>query len=409
MNQTETWTLRNGIRVIHTQVAGSVAHCGIFINAGTRDELENEHGIAHFIEHALFKGTKRRKTYHILARMEDVGGELNAYTSKEETCLYSSFLSGHFARAADLLEDITFHSVFPEKEINKEKTVVADEINSYLDSPSEEIYDRFEELLFPDHPLGRDILGTAKCIRKYTPSDLKSFVNRTYNTDEMVFSSVGNITSGKLKKILSNTLEIIPENKRTYKRSPVTPYQKFDRIIKRKTSQSHLLIGNRAYATGDNRRTGLFLLNNLLGGPGMSSRLNLAIREKYGFTYNIESSYLPYSDTGIWTVYMGTENEWIYRCRELLMKEINSLRNKPLGHLQLHKAKQQLTGQIAMAHESNVSLMLANAKTFHHFNRVDSLEKTIEKIQAVSSSELQDIANDIFDEKQFSSLVYPSV
>ena len=408
MKAPEHWTLSNGIRVIHMQVSGNVAHCGLFINAGTRDEMKHENGLAHFIEHAVFKGTSRRKTYHILARMEDVGGEINAYTSKEETCLYSSFLPEFYLRAIDLLSDIAFHSVFPEKEINKEKTVIIDEINSYKDSPSEEIYDRFEEIIFPNHPLGKDILGTEKNLLRFKPADLREFIARTYNTDEIVFSSVGDISSKKLRDMLSLTLEKIPKNLRGFKRAPVGDYKPIHKILKRKTSQTHLVMGNRAYSSGDSNRTGLFLLNNLLGGPGMSSRLNLAIREKYGFTYNIESSYLPYSDTGLWTVYMGTENEWIDRCRELLFKELDKLKQKPLGSLQLHKAKQQLIGQIAISQESRLSLMLSMAKSFLLYNKIEPFERTVQKIEALKSSDLLEIANEIFDEKILSSLIYQS-
>lgn len=408
MAEPEYWTLRNGIRVIHVPVPNAVAHCGIFINTGTRDELPREHGLAHFIEHTVFKGTKKRRAYHILSRMEDVGGEINAYTAKEETCLYSSFLHIHYERAVELLSDITFNSVFPEKEINKEKTVVIDEIHSYLDSPSEEIYDRFEELIFPGHPLGHDILGTAAHLKRFRPADLDTFIRRTYNTDQMVFSSIGNISSARLKKILEKTVGQIPENRRTFDRQAVPIYQPINTTLKRNTNQTHLVLGNRAYPVRDKKRTGLILLNNLLGGPGMSSRLNLAIREKYGFTYNIDSSYAIYSDTGLWSVYMGTENKWIDRCRELLFKELSRLRDQPLGTAQLHKAKSQLTGQIAISQESNASLMLGFAKTFLLFNRIDTFEETAAKIEALSAAELQDIANEVFREEDFSSLVYPS-
>jgi predicted Zn-dependent peptidase len=403
-----TFSLENGIRVIHVQTDNDVAHCGLFINAGTRDELPDEHGIAHFIEHCVFKGTAHRKAYHILSRMEDVGGEINAYTAKEETCLYTSFLKQHYERAIDLLCDITFFSTFPEKEIAKEKTVVIDEIQSYLDSPSEEIYDRFEDLVYPNHPLGHDILGTEKHLRKFRPEHLKNFMARTYNTDQMVFSSVGNIALPKLKKTLEKTLARIPANTRKFDRQPPQAYQKVDKLLKRRTNQSHFVMGNRAYSIRDPKRTGLILLNNLLGGPGMSSRLNLSIREKYGFTYNIDSSYALYSDTGLWSVYMGTENEWIERCRDLLMKELRKLREETLGTAQLHKAKQQLIGQIAISQESNISLMLGFAKTFMLFDRVESFAEVCNKIEALDARTLRDIAAEIFHEPHLSSLVYPA-
>lgn len=408
MIEPQTFRLKNGIRVIHTQTNGDVAHCGLFINAGTRDELPEEHGIAHFIEHCVFKGTSHRKAYHILTRMEDVGGEINAYTAKEETCLYSSFLKQNYNRAIELLCDIAFFSTFPEKEIEKEKTVVMDEIKSYLDSPSEEIYDRFEELVFPKHPLGNDILGTPKHLKKFKPGDLKNFVSRTYNTDQIVFSSVGNISIRKLTAMLEKTLGMIPANEREFVRSAPPAYHAVQESRKRRTNQSHLLIGTRAYSIKDPRRTGLILLNNLLGGPGMSSRLNLSIREKYGFTYNIDSSYALYSDTGLWSVYMGTENVWIERCKDLLMKELKKLRTELLGTVQLHKAKQQLIGQIAIAQESNASLMLGFAKTFLLFDRVETFAEMRARIENLDASTLRDIAAEIFHEPGLSSLVYPA-
>jgi len=402
------WELSNGIRVIHSHVPNQVAHCGIFINTGSRDELETEHGLAHFIEHTIFKGTKKRRAFHILTRMEDVGGEINAYTSKEETCIYSTFLYPHYRRALELLVDITFHSVFPEREIKKEKTVIIDEINSYKDSPSEEIFDRFEEFIYPNHPLGHDILGTPAHLKKFDADHIRNFIARTYNTDQIVFSSVGNISEKNLRRIVDSTLGTIPANYRSFKREEVQEYIPFQNSLKRRTYQSHLIMGNRAYTMKDKRRSGMILLNNLLGGPGMSSRLNLAIREKYGFTYNIDSSYSIYSDTGLWTVYLGTEQEMLERCRDLVSKELDKLKHQQLGSLQLHKAKQQLIGQIAIAQESNVSLMLGYAKTFLVFNKIDTFEQIAGKIDALTSLELLEIASEIFAEDQLSTLSFPS-
>jgi predicted Zn-dependent peptidase len=402
------WELPNGIRVIHSYIPNQVSHCGLFINTGSRDELENEHGLAHFIEHTIFKGTKKRKAFHILTCMEDVGGEINAYTSKEETCVYSTFLYPHYKRALELLVDITFHSVFPEKEIAKEKTVIIDEINSYKDSPSEEIFDRFEEFVYPNHSLGHDILGTPAQLKKFDAGQIRKFIARTYNTDQIVFSSVGNISEKNLRRIVDSTLGLIPANHRDFKREPIPDYIPFHKSLKRRTYQAHLIMGNRAYTIKDNRRSGMILLNNLLGGPGMSSRLNLAIREKYGFTYNIDSSYSIYSDTGLWTVYLGTDQELLERCRDLTTKELLKLKTSPLGSVQLHKAKQQLIGQIAIAQESNVSLMLGYAKTFLVFNKIDSFEQIVKKIEAITSNDLIEIANEIFGDDQLSVLSFPS-
>lgn len=402
----EYFQFSNGIRLVHQQTDGPVAHLGVFIQAGSRDELPDEHGMAHFIEHSIFKGTEKRKAYHILSRMEDVGAEINAYTAKEETCIYSSFLSKYYSRAAELLFDICFHSVFPEKEIEKEKTVIIDEINSYKDSPSEEIFDRFEDQLFPGHSLGHDILGTPAHLQQFGREKMAKFITRTWNTDQLVISSVGNIRLKALIKYLLPTFGLVPENNRSYKRNAPEKIAANHIIKKKKVHQSHLIMGCRAYHVHDDKRTGLILLNNLLGGPGMSSRLNLNIREKYGWTYHIESSYAMFTDAGIWSVYLGTEPAWIDKCRELVMKELKKLKQNALGTLQLHKAKNQLLGTLAMAQENNNSLMLGNAKTYSLFNKIDSFAEIEEKILAITAAELQDIANEILNEESLHSLLF---
>jgi predicted Zn-dependent peptidase len=408
MNHPEHWTLNNGIRVIFLPVNSNVAHCGLFINAGSRDELEHEHGIAHYIEHCVFKGTKHRKAFHVLTRMEDVGGEINAYTTKEETCLYTTFLSPHLDRAIELLNDIAFSSTFPEKEIVKEKSVIMDEINAYRDSPSEEIYDRFEDQIYKGHSLGHDILGTAAHLKKFKQHDLVNFTNRCWNTDEMVLSVVGNFKRKNLEVYINKYFGGQETNIRKFKRNPPETYSPSHVVLKRKNHQAHLVMGARTYGVRDEQRTALILLNNLLGGPGMSSRLNLSIREKYGFTYNIDSSYAIYSDTGLWSVYLGTEGNTVERCRELVMKELKKLRENPLSTLQLHKAKNQLKGQIAIAQESNGSLMLGFAKTFLLFNRIDRFDEICAKIDGISASKIQQLAEEVFDEKNLSSLLYPA-
>ncbi len=408
MNHPEHWTLSNGIRVIFMQVNSTVAHCGLFINAGSRDEFEHEQGIAHYIEHCVFKGTQHRKAFHVLTRMEDVGGEINAYTTKEETCLYTTFLSQHLDRALDLLNDIAFSSSFPEKEIVKEKSVIIDEINAYRDSPSDEIYDRFEDQVYKNHSLGHDILGTASHLKKFKQQDLINFTQRCWNTDEIVISVVGNFKRKNLETLIQKYFGQQPANLRAFRRIPPVDYSPSHAVLKRKNHQAHLVLGARTYGVRDEQRTTLVLLNNLLGGPGMSSRLNLSIREKYGFTYNIDSSYAIYSDTGLWSVYLGTEGNTVERCRDLVMKELKKLREKPLSTLQLHKAKNQLKGQIAIAQESNGSLMLGFAKTFLLFNRVDSFEEICTKIDSITAGKIQTISNELFDEKELSTLLYPA-
>lgn len=405
-NRPETHTFPNGIRVIHQEVSNEVAHLGVFINAGSRDELEHEFGLAHFIEHAIFKGTVNRKAYHILTRMEDVGGEINAYTSKEETCIYSSFIHTHYKRAAELLSDISFHSNFPEKEILKEKSVIIDEINSYKDSPSEEIFDRFEDQLFNGHSLGHDILGTTKHLKSFNSDSIQAFIQRTWNSDQIVVSSVGKIPFKKLIALLRPLFGDIPENRRAYKRPAPKAVVASQLLKKKKVHQSHLIIGCRAYSYHKKQRTPLTLLNNLLGGPGMSSRLNLNIREKYGWTYHIESSYSMFSDSGIWNVYLGTEAAYVEKCRELVLKELRKIKDTPLGKIQLQKARNQLIGQMAISQENNISLMLGHAKTFSIFNKVDSFSDICKKIEKVNEFDIMEVANELFIENNLSSLLY---
>lgn len=301
-------TLPNGIRLVHLPTASAVAHCGIIINAGSRDELPGEHGVAHFIEHMLFKGTTHRKSYHILSRLEDVGGELNAYTTKEETAIHASFLKEHYQRAVELMADLLFSSTFPPAELEKEKEVVIEEINSYLDNPAEYIFDEFEELVFPDQPIGRSILGMPATVRSITGDSIHRFISRNYSTSQMVFCSVGAISQKQIIALFEKNFGHVPagigvrRNRTEYIYSPVSTEKKTD------TWQNHCIIGNIAYDLHDKRRMGLFMLNNILGGQGMNSRLNLSLREKRGYAYNVESVYNPYTDTGLVTIYFGTDS-----------------------------------------------------------------------------------------------------
>jgi predicted Zn-dependent peptidase len=322
----KTHILNNGIRIIHKHVNNGVAHCGLIINDATRDESDDENGIAHFIEHMIFKGTQKRKAFHILSRMENVGGELNAYTTKEETSIYASFLPKYYERAIELIFDIIFHSVFPEKEIKKEKDVVTDEINSYRDNPSEEIYDDFENLLFSGHPMGRNILGTIENVKGFSRRKILDFIGQNYHTDQMVITSVGNIDFEKLKKIYEKYFSGIPENPGKNQRKTFQNYKPLNKIEEREVFLSHGCIGNLAFPMNDKRRLPMVLLNNILGGPGMNSRLNLGVREKYGFTYSIDSQYIPYSDTGVFSIYLGTDKGYMEKSIELVHKELQKLR-----------------------------------------------------------------------------------
>lgn len=398
--------LSNGIRFIHQYNNSAVAHCGLLINAGTRDELPNEHGLAHFIEHVIFKGTKKRKTFHINSRLEDVGGELNAYTSKEDTAVHATILKGDFEKAVELISDIVFNSIFPPKELDKEKEVIIDEINSYKDSPADLIFDDFEDLLFNGTPLGHNILGTKKQLKAFKRDSILNFINRTYNTDQMVFSSIGQIKPEKAFKIVEKYFGEIPSQPRLYTRSGVLPYERFEKTVSKSTYQTHCVIGRRGYAYSDEKRVPLLLLSNILGGPAANSRLNLALREKYGLTYNVESSFVPYTDTGTFSIYFGTDKDNFDRSLSLIFKENDKLRKDKLGIMQLHKAKKQALGQLSISGESNEQVMLTNAKSLLVYNSIDSMETITTKINGITAEKLIEIANEILEEKELSLLTY---
>lgn len=399
-------TLSNGIRLVHHTIPGIVAHCGLVINAGSRDENEDEHGIAHFIEHMLFKGTMKRKAYYILSRLEDVGGELNAYTTKEETAIHASFLKDDYERTIELISDIAFNSVFPEKEIEKEKDVVIEEINSYLDNPGELIFDDFEELIFAGQTIGHNILGTTGIVKSFTQKTISDFISRHYNTDQMVFCSVGNISNEKIELLFVRYFSSVPRNQKTTVSLPSWTYKPFTVTKKKDTYQNHCIIGNIAYNLRDERRPGMFLLNNILGGQGLNSRLNLSLREKKGLAYNIESSYNPYCDTGAFTIYFGTDNNLLEKSIKVVMSELDILRTKKLGIVQLSKAKNQIKGYLARGYENHESLMLGMGKSLLVFDRIESLEDTCNKIEKITASELLETANEVFDPSKLSTLIY---
>ncbi|MCA1758021.1 MAG: insulinase family protein [Bacteroidales bacterium] len=399
-------TLSNGIRIVHIHIPNLVAHCGIIINAGSRDEEPAEHGLAHFIEHMLFKGTKKRKAYHILSRLEDRGGELNAYTTKEETAIHASFLKDDYPVALEILSDILFNSTFPEKEIEKEKDVVMEEINSYKDSPSELIFDDFEELIFKDAPIGHPILGNSDSVRKFNRISIADFREKNYFTDQMVLCSAGNISPARLTRMAEKYLGAVPESSGTDRRIPFTGYQPSRLEIDKGTWQNHCIIGNIAYDLRDKRRIGMYLLNNILGGQGLNSRLNLSLREKNGFAYNVESSYNPYLDTGIFMVYFGTESSTLEKSIAITGKELKKLREVKLGTIQLHRARQQMKGNLARGWENHESLMLAMGKSIIVFDRVETAETLYRKIDEISAQELMDTANEVFNPDKISTLIY---
>lgn len=398
--------LPNGIRLIHKPVDTPVAHCGLVINAGSRDESAAEQGLAHFIEHTIFKGTSRRRTHHILSHMENVGGELNAYTTKEDTCIYASFMHPFYKRWFDLLSDIIFNSVFPEKEISREKDIIIDEINAYKDSPGEQIFDDFDEVVFRDHPLGQSILGTPATIKRINREHILRFMAMNYVSEQMVICSVGRIAFPRLIGLAERYFGHATQGACHNERAAFSTYTASHQVVKRRNHQAHCMLGNQAYDSNHDLKTTMVLLNNILGGPGLNSRLNMAIREKHGFCYNIESHYQPYSDSGIFSIYFGTDPDDIDKTKSLIIRELTRLRQNSLGSLSLKRAKQQLAGQVAISFESNLSEMLTIGKSLLLFDKVDTLEEINKKIDTVTASMLMEAANQVFEPKQLSSLTF---
>ena len=402
----KTGILKNGLRWIHQEVRSPTGHIGLIIQAGSRDESPEEEGLAHFIEHLLFKGTKKRKAFHIISRIEDVGGELNAYTGKEETTLYASFLREHYERSMELIFDIVQNATFPDREIPKEKEVVLDEIDSYRDSPSELIFDEFDSLLYPDHPLGRNILGTEKSVQSFSKEQVIKFVKRNYTPERAVLSSVGGISHSEFERLADRHASNWKGEMNIHSRTTPLVLKGAIKHVKKEIHQSHIIIGGEGISIHDKDYTALVLLNNLLGGPSMNSRLNLNIRERHGIAYQIESFTNSYNDSGIWGIYAGTDIETIDRCHKLIMKELMLLRDKKLGVLQFSKAKTQLLGQMALAHESNVNMMTSLGKSMLIYNRVDTFKEIVTKVDSLKISQIQELAQQIFSSHEMSELRY---
>lgn len=396
--------LPNGIRVVLHHADSSVAHACILINAGARDEQQGRYGLAHFIEHLLFKQTERRNTNQILNRLESVGGDLNAYTTKEYTCIHASFLSPYLERALDLFEDLFFHSVFPENEMKKEKGVILDEMASYLDSPEDSIMDDFEDQLFQGHELGHNILGTADDLKRLKRADILEFIQQNYNTHEIVIGISGNYPSKKVAAVANRILGKIPESKKQQHRVSPQKNGTHHAVVKKPINQVHYVLGGMAYDVHHENKTGLLLLNNLLGGMGMSSKLNLVVREKHGIAYTIESNYTPLSDTGIFHIYFGTDEEKTHSAERLVGYQLKKLRNQKLGVMQLYQAKKKFKGQIALGEENRLSLIITLAKSLLDYNQVQTLAEVFAKIDEVTSDQLLAIANEIFDESNLSTL-----
>lgn len=403
-----TYILPNGLRIVHTPSPTRVVYCGYAIKAGTRHEMPHQQGMAHLVEHLIFKGTAHRRAWHILNRMEHVGGDLNAYTNKEEMVVYAAFLKEHIERAIELLTDIVFNSTFPQHEMEKEVEVIVDEILSYEDSPQELIFDEFEELIFPNHPLGRSILGTPEQLRTYRTQDALDFTHRYYRPDNMVLFVKGDVDFKRIIRLATKyTASVqLPPQVSVEQFMPLPPYEPQKRVVHKDTHQAHVLMGRRAYDAHDEKRTALYLLNNLLGGPGMNSRLNVALRERCGLVYNVESNLSCYTDTGTWSIYFGCDFEDAERCLQLVQRELRKLCENRLTSSQLENAKRQIMGQIGVAGDNFENRALDLGKTFLYYNKYDSEEVVFERIRSITSGDLLDVANDMFAPEQMSILMY---
>jgi predicted Zn-dependent peptidase len=399
-------TLSNGIRLVYMYSKTHVAHLGVTILAGSRYEKSSEFGLAHFLEHCIFKGTKNRRSLHILSRLDAVGGELNAYTTKEEICVYASFTNNYLQRSSELLADIIINSVFPEKEIEKEKEIILDEINSYLDAPGDKIFDDFEELIFKNHTLGSNILGTKEHVIGFTNKDLINYVNRFFFSENMVISFVGDVSMNKLISILEKDFSQLKRRNQIFQAEKFEHYEPFKIRTKEANVQSHGIIGGIAPGYNDEMRRGMTLLINVLGGPALNSRLTLSVREKYGYSYNIEANYSPFADTGYWSIYFGTDQKYVNKTIKLIYKELELIKNNGLNELQLKRAKEQLKGHIALSLDNNCGLMLGLGKSLLLFNQIDSIQEIYDGIDKITVSEIKEIANIYFDSSKISELIF---
>ena len=458
-----TYTLDNGLRIIHLPSDSKVVYCGYQINAGTRNEEPGEEGLAHFCEHVTFKGTERRKAWHILNCLESVGGDLNAYTNKEGTVYYSAILKEHIARAVDLLSDIVFHSVYPQAEIDKEVEVICDEIESYNDSPAELIYDEFENILFKGSPLGHNILGTAEQVRAFKTEDALRFTRKLYRPDNAIFFAYGDIDFKRLVKLIGRALADDESDKlaeegshadfadnadfsgdtgfsegRDSENTQISQAPQMTQIsrgamdsrdsgdsmgsmnsgdsmdspagqtivMQKNTHQAHVMIGTRAYDVNDDRRMPLYLLNNMLGGPGMNAKLNLALREHNGLVYTVESTMVAYGDTGTWSIYFGCDEHDVKRCLRLVRKELDKFMQKPLSDAQLKAAKKQIKGQIGVACDNRENFALDFGKSFLHYGWEKNVDRLYEQVDEITAAQIQAVAQELFDKNRLTTLIF---
>ena len=403
----QTHKLSNGLRIIHQPFPSEISYCGIVVNTGSRDELPDEHGMAHFVEHMLFKGTEKRKAHHVVNRMENVGGELNAYTTKEETFVYATFLSEYFERAVELLGDIVFHSTFPENQIQKERDVVLDEINSYADSPAELIFDDFENLMFSNNEIGHYILGTADSLLAFDRKKVEDFVCRQYSPANMVLFSFGKTPFSKVVRWSERYFDcaeprhLFPKKREQPLGETAKRYQ-----IEKDTAQAHVIMGTHTFDMFHPDRYTLYLFNHVLGGGATNSRLNNSLREKNGLVYDVESNIALYTDTGSLSIYFACDKKQVERCLKLIDKELQRLKEFQLSPSQLATAKRQYKGQLGIASENNESISLRMAKSYLHFNHYLPLEEVFTRIDAVNAGQLQDLAKRLFVPERMFQLKY---
>ncbi len=407
----ETYILDNGLRIVACPSVTDVVYCGIAVDAGTRDELPGEEGMAHFTEHLSFKGTTHRRAWHILNRMESVGGDLNAFTGKEETVYYSTCLRPHFARAVDLLFDVVFNSTYPQHEMDKEVEVVIDEIESYNDSPADLIYDDFENLIFQGHALGHNILGRAEELRRMTSQDVRNFVERLYLPTRMVLYVYGNVPMTTIVREAVKALRKARERESgaetlSVVRQAPTLYTPRHVEVEKAAHQAHVMMGVRTFAATDPRHLHLYVLNNMLGGPGMNSRLNLSLRERNGLVYNVESASVGYTDTGVWTVYFGCDPHDVVRCKKLVMRELAHLTERPLSASVLEAAKRQIMGQAGISYDSFENVAINMGKRFLHYNTTQTYEVLCQRVQALTSEELFHTAREVFVPENISTMMF---
>ncbi len=398
--------LSNGIRVCYLKTDAFVAHLGVMIQAGSRYEKPEEEGLAHFLEHCIFKGTSKRKAFDIFTDLDSVGGELNAYTTKEEICVHASFRKNHFSIASELLSDIVQNASFPEEEIEKEKEVVLDEIISYLDSPAERIYDEFEAKIFKGHSLGYNTLGTKASVNSFTRENLLAYMRRYFTASNMVISFVGGVELKVLKEELEQYFGDVPRKNVDLPHVQLSPFELFKLKELKSNFQTHTVIGGRAPSYNEEDRKSLTLLTNVLGGPALNSRLTLSIREKYGYAYNVEANYTTYSDAGFWSVYMGTDKKYLKKAIDLIYKEIESMRKIGLTARELEQAKEQLKGHIALSLDNNLELMLSLARSILIHNRIDSMQEVYQKIDGITLNDLERVAQKYYNEENLAELVY---